>query len=385
MDKKKVVFVKSNVIDRDVRLPKVIEALRRSGYAVTFLCWDRREYQASKFEQSQNYEEIKLSLKAPMDFKILFFIPIWWCFVLLRLMVFKWDVAQATNFDSIVPTIIAGKLKRKPVVYEILDTYEDSIVLPKVVRRACIEVDKVFIRLASGIILADEAQIEEFGGIPNSKIVTIYDSPPDILDKTDIIHRKNDTFTLYYGGWLYKSRHLGLDKIVSAIKSIEGIKVVIAGHGDLVEEVREWSRQLPEKVQFVGRLSHNEALKQKANADLLFQLRDPLIPAYKYICGCTLLEAMMCSKPILVNKGTAAASKVSQEDCGSVVDANNIEELREAILKLKENRELLKELGANSRKAYEQRYSWVLMEWRLITLYQELLSKAGAKTKHHQR
>jgi glycosyltransferase involved in cell wall biosynthesis len=77
---------------------------------------------------------------------------------------------------------------------------------------------------------------------------------------------------------------------------------------------------------------------------------------------------MMCGRPILVNKGTSTAKKVLEENCGLVVDANNIEEIREAIIKLRDNPELCRELGANGRRAYEERYSWEIMEQRLIAL-----------------
>lgn len=373
--KKKVILIKSNVIDRDVRLPKVIKALKGSGYEVTFLSWDRK-YKALPSEPGGGtedyYREIRLRLKAPLGFKSFLFLPIWWSFVFFWLMVTRWDIAQATNLDSIIPTAIAGKLKGRPVIYEILDTYEDIRVLPGAVRNALVKVDKLFIRLASAVILADETQIEELGGIPNARVVTIYDSPPDTLSQMGVSHRENDAFTLYYGGWLYKKRRLNLDKVFTAVRDIDGVKVVIAGEGDYVNEIKEWARKMPDKIQYVGEISHKEALRRKAEADLLFQLRDSRVPVNRFICGCTLLEAMMVGRPILANRGTSTASKVSEEKCGLVVDAGNTEEIKEAIAKLKENRELCEKLGANSRKAYEQRYGWDIMEQRLVALYQEM-------------
>ena len=84
---------------------------------------------------------------------------------------------------------------------------------------------------------------------------------------------------------------------------------------------------------------------------------------------------MMCGTPILVNKGTSTANKVLEEKCGVVVDAANIEEIRDAIIKLRDNPELCKELGANGRRAYEGQYSWVIMENRLIECYNKLMTQ----------
>jgi glycosyltransferase involved in cell wall biosynthesis len=225
-------------------------------------------------------------------------------------------------------------------------------------------------RLASAVIIVDEAQVEEFDGIPNSKVIPIYDSPPDFTKK--LITKENEVFTLFYAGRLYKDRGLNLDKIISAISSINNVGLIIAGYGDQVEEVEKWSHAMPNKIQFIGKISHDEALERSIAADLLFEVRDPVIPLHKYNCGSKFLRAMACGKPILVSKGTSAANKVYENNCGLVVDTNNIEEIKEAIMKLRDNPKLCKELGANGRKAYEERYSWEIMERRLLALYQGL-------------
>jgi glycosyltransferase involved in cell wall biosynthesis len=383
--KKRTVIIKTNLLERETRINKEIKTLTDNGYLVTFLGWDRgfKTSMSERRKAGDFYKEIRLRLKAPWGIKILLFLPIWWCFVFFWLTVTRWDIAHAGEFASIPPTVVAGKLKRKPVIYEILDVYEDEIALPKVIRNICIKIDMVFMRLANSVVLADEAQIEEVGGFPNSKIVTIYDSPPDTFGRANISHRRNGKFTLFFAGLLSSTRALNLDKVFTAIKGIEGVKVIIAGYsdysdyGDLVEKIKELVREMPDKIQFIGEITHAEVLERSARADLLFVLRDPIVPVNKYICGSKVLEAMMCGTPILVNKGTSTANKVREEKCGLVVDANNIEEIKEAIIRLRDNPELCEELGANGRKAYEKRYSWEIMERRLLALYHELTGEVG--------
>ena len=94
----------------------------------------------------------------------------------------------------------------------------------------------------------------------------------------------------------------------------------------------------------MGSIGHEEVLRRTAEADLLFVFRSHRVLANKYICGSKLLEAMMCGRPILVNKGTSTANKVLEENCGLVVDANNIEDIKEAIITLRDNPELCEEL-----------------------------------------
>ncbi len=374
MDTKRIILIKTNLIERDTRLAKEIDVLKRGGYVVTLLCWDR-ECKTNKLEEPEDYEKIRLKLKAPWGIKILPFLPIWWCYVFFSLMVTSWDIAHAINFDSIVPAAIAGKLKRKPVIYEMEDTYEDEMVFPKPIRYICIQVDKLFIRLSSAVVIVDEAQIEELQGIPNRRIATVYDSPPDTFGKVAIIPQENQAFTLFYDGLLCKIRQLRLEKIFAAIRSIKDVKIVITGYGDQVEEIKEWCRQMPDKAQFLGWVSYDEVLRRSLEADLLLAIRNPAIPEDRYVCGSKLLKAMMCGKPILANEGTSAADKVSKENCGLVLNANNVEEIRNAIMKLRDNPKLRQELGANARKAYEQKYSWEIMGRRLVALYHQLIGE----------
>jgi len=374
---KKVVLIKATLLDLSARIPKEIKALTQEGYLVSVLGWARDSNPpVSCIEGAEKpYEEIRLKLRAPYGVTVLPLLPIWWFFVFFQLMLKKWDIAHAINLDSAIPTVIAGKLKRKPVVYEMLDIYEDQIVLPRILRTISIKLDKLFMRLASCVILADEMQAEEVGGVPNSKVVILYDSPPDILGSLEKTRRKENTFTLFFGGGLSSARALNLDKILTAIKDVEGVKIVITGYGDLAGEIKEWMHQMPDKIQFLGWINqYEEVVKRIINADLLFVPRDPTIPINKYTRGAKFHEAMMCGKPILMNKGTAIATKVSQEKCGLVVDVNNTEEIKKAIVKLRDKPELCQELGANARKAYEQKYSWEIMEQRLVALYREVTS-----------
>ena len=373
-DEKRTILIQTYTLDQSPRASKIAKTLISEGYYIIFLGWNRgsKAIEKEQWKKKDYIKEIQMRLKAPLGTKVILFYLIWWCFVFLTLMIEKWDIAYAINLESIPPTVIAGKLKGKPVIYDNLDSWEDSLPLPNVIRKLFIKIDKMFMRLVSSVILADEMQVEEMGGIPNSKVVTVYDSPEDVTDVAFKNDRSNKKFTLFYAGGLSSARALNLDKAFNAIRDLEGVKLVIAGYGDLVDEIRDWSREVPEKVQFIGSISHEEVLIRTVEADLLFVFRSPLVLANKYICGSKLLETMMCGRPILVNKGTSTATKVYKENCGLVVDANNIEKIREAIIKLRDNPELCEELGANGRRAYEERYSWEIMEKRLVDIYREL-------------
>lgn len=374
----KVIVIRANLLDRETRATKIIKTLTDNNYLVTLICWDRgnKSPRSERKEAGSFHKEIKLKFRAPWGKKILFFLPVWWIFIFYQLMVTKWDAVHAIQIISLPPAVLAGKLKRKVVIYDLLETYEDTIPLPKTIRDICVQIDKFFMWAVDGVILADDAQIEEVGGIPNSKVVAIYDSP-NTITKIDLNPGKNDIFTLFFAGSLNPGKKLNLDKMFEAIRDVEDVKLVIAGYGDLVEEITEWSIKFPEKIQYIGEISHSEVLERSAKADLLFVLRDSVVLVNKYICGSKILEAMMCGTPFLVSSGTTTADKVLKENCGLVVDAHNIQEIKDAIIKLRDNPTLCKNFAKNSRRAYEQKYSWDIMESRLLYFYRGMTNKVG--------
>jgi len=374
MSGKRVIVIRTDTLDRETRATKLINTLTEHGYQVTFLCWDRgiKSSRSEKNEAGIFHREIRLRIKAPWGIKILLLLPVWWGFVFLQLMRERWDMVHVIQVTTLPPALIAARIKGKPVVYDMLDVYEDSISLPQAIRNVCVAIDKFFMKFAGGIILADEAQIEEVGGIPNPALVTIYDSPHTNV-QINLVHRKNEVFTIFFGGLLYSGKKLNLDRIYEAVKEVEGVRIVFAGYGDLVGEIRDWSREMPDKIKFIGEISHAQVLEESAKADLLFVLRDPVVRVNRYICGSKILEAMMCGTPMLVNDGTSTAKKVREENCGLVVKADRIEQIRDAIISLRDNPGLCKKLGDNARKAYDERYSWDIMEKRLIDFYEKTI------------
>ena len=156
-----------------------------------------------------------------------------------------------------------------------------------------------------------------------------------------------------------------------AIKDLEDVQLVIAGYGDMIEEIKNLECENPDKIKYIGPIPHEDVLKWSKQVDLLFVLRDPVIPINKYICGSKLMEAMSCGKPILVNKGTSTAAKVIKENCGFVVDANDLSKIKEILMFIRDNPDLCNYLGQNGKRSYEEQYNWNVMEKRLLNLYDQ--------------
>lgn len=371
---KKCVIIRSSDLETDTRVPKLLDVF--SGkYKLLFLGWNRNGFVGNSNTGSGLCEQHLFNMRAPLGKRVLLFLPFWWLYVFIWLIRNEWDIVHVINFNSAIPAIFVAKIKSKKVVYEILETYEDSMILPRCVRNFIIWFDKIFISISDAIVLADIEQIQEFNGIPNRNVIVIYDSPPDYSQ-----HKINGTpnsgiMQIFYAGVLFKSRRLNVDKMIDAVAEIKNVKLVIAGYGDLVDDIIEFERKMPEKIQFIGKLDYKDALEMYSMSDLGFVLREPLLPINKYICGSTLLNIMMCGKPLIVNGGTSTAKKVLDANCGIVVDAGNIDEIKEAVILLRDNCELRAKMGRNARVAYEKNYHYDHMDERLLSMYASIFDR----------
>jgi glycosyltransferase involved in cell wall biosynthesis len=315
-----------------------------------------------------------LRLKAPWGVRVLLMLPIWWAFVFFAILRTKCDIIQAIDLDSIMPAEIAAMLKGKPVIYKIYDIYADRAALPTAVRKIAVFFEKLFMRPADAVIITSEAQIKEVNGIPNKNIVTIYNPPPDYQKKFK--QPPDDVFTLFFAGVLYRARAPNIDKVFQAVKDIGGVKLVIAGYGDMEEDIKQLVKQADGKVEFLGRLTYQQVLERTVSSDLLFALYGSNTPTTKYASCNKVMEAMMAQKPVLVPRDTAMADMIKTEDSGMVVDPESVSEIRQAVLTLKSDAALYRRLGENARRAYERTYNREVMEKRLLDLYAKILDKS---------
>ena len=77
----------------------------------------------------------------------------------------------------------------------------------------------------------------------------------------------------------------------------------------------------------------------------------------------------MCGIPIITN---ASADLIKEVDCGIIVSYDDVDEIRKAIITLRDDAALRRRLGLNGRKAYLQKYNWSKMEEELFKLYETL-------------
>jgi glycosyltransferase involved in cell wall biosynthesis len=86
-----------------------------------------------------------------------------------------------------------------------------------------------------------------------------------------------------------------------------------------------------------------------------------------------IFEAMMLGLPVITNMEPTLVNE--EVGCGIVVDYNDIDQIKEAIVCLRDNIDLRRRLGTNGRKVFLKKYNWTNMEQLLYNIYDELLMR----------
>lgn len=363
----KVLIVRGRGIDPAVN--KMAKCLSQGGYEVQLLVWDRQS--TVEADQSAGYSVHRCTINAPYDSPLaIMYLPLWWTYEFYYLVKSDCDVIHACDIDTIIPAILAKFVRQVRLCYTIYDFYADCLTVrtPRIIRNAVAFLEKFLIRFTDVLILVDESRYAQIEGAKFNKIAYIYNTPPDYGPiQQNRGSSDPSTFVLFYAGLLHSDR--GLIYVIEALMVLEGMELIIAGTGPEKEQISKFLERSEGKMQYIGLLSYNEVIKKSLMADALFAFYDPSNPNNRYASPNKLFESMMCGKPIITNDGTSMAEIVRQENCGIVVPYGDVNAIKSAILTLKSDTALCKRLGENGRKAYEAKYSWMIMGKRLLEFY----------------
>ncbi len=378
---KKVILVRANDVSPDVRVEKIAGSLHTMGYTVKVLAWNRID--TLPLKETRTFGEIqRIHIPANYDLGIKLFPKLvrFWVSVFLFLMKEEYDVIHACDFDTLLPSLLAAKIRGKKIVYDIFDFYAEGGNVPKILRPGIRMIDTACMHAVDKVLVVDEVRLPYLPASIQKKTEIIYNSPSDIYTTVKTLAgnfpripiKKDGVFRVVYSGNLIDNRYI-ID-MVHAVSKMNSVEYIIAGFGP--EAYREKIVSAAEKannVFYIGKnSSHEESLALEATADVLFALNSTAIANNRMMSANKLFEAMMLQLPVLVNKGTSMEEKVTRYNCGIIIDNVTEESIAGAIEELRKNPDQAKHLGKNGREAFLQHYQWNYMEEKLKTIYTAL-------------
>jgi glycosyltransferase involved in cell wall biosynthesis len=368
MKKPVVAIFRSNDISPDPRVEKIARTIANFSQVIV-VGWDRSA-QKVPVEYRDGYELHLFSYPASFGKGIANLISLlrWQLFLLVWVMVRGRSVKvyHACDFDTVLPAFVGKLFFKTPVVYDIFDFYADHIRntphwLVQIIRR----LDLLAVRLSDVVIIVDEIRTTQLRGVSPKRLEIIYNTPEDrnlVPNQTSPAGK----LRIAYIGILQIER--GFLELIDVLENHPEWTLDLAGFGGDEEKILEKTNNIP-WITWHGRVNYERALKLSAKADVLIATYDPKIPNHRLASPNKIFEAMMLGKSIIVAEGTHIDEMIKFWDCGLVVPYGDRSALEIALQKLADDIDLREQYGRNARRAYEEEYSWRIMEKRLLDIY----------------
>jgi glycosyltransferase involved in cell wall biosynthesis len=346
-------------------------------YAVSALGWDRdgvSDEMIAADPSKIKFFKLRTSFWKPtlirMFMRLLIFFPLFWLWIVLELLKTNPRVVHACDLDTAIPCYIYKKICRKKIVFDIFDRYA-MVFIPTKYRtfyKIVNSLEERIIRKSNAVIVAGGEKIIDTFKIVPPDCVAILNCPEDYqnFSSTSSIRENGDRFKVAYTGGIRRGR--GLETISKILGNIIDADFVLAG--PVMEQMILKAASNFPNVRYEGNLIPSEAIELELKCDVIIALYDPELPWNMITLPNKLFEAMMCGVPIITN---VAIDIVKETRCGIIVEYDDIEQIRQAIITLRDNPKLRKELGDNGRKAFLQKYNWTAMERKLFHIYEELI------------
>jgi len=356
----------------DPRVEKEVLSLTSHGFKVTILAWDR-EKAFDDFESLGDRTIRRLRLRAPYNNLVISsYYPLFWLWVLSKLLRMHPTVIHADNLDSVVPALFYRLLRpRTKVLFDVSDSYA-MLVRPRsrILSNVVLCLELLAASMSDAFTTVSSNQLAVFEAAKLKRVRIVMNTPLPMHGLKPRVQNKNQMkFRIVYAGIIIEDR--GLLQLCEATKEIDDIELIVAGRVNsrkMVTKITEFSH-----VKYVGQLSHEEALKLQASADLIPVLYDLKTPINRIAMPNKIFEAMMLGVPIITNV-THLVDMVKDFQCGLAVDYDNIKTIKQAILYLKSHPEIGLRMGLNGKRAFALKFNWSRMEERLLNLYDQLLS-----------
>jgi len=340
--KKRIIVSVTTDLVSDNRVYKTCNTLYESGFEVLLV---GRLLPYSLSLSPRSYPVIRMKLffrKGPMFY---------FCYntrLLFLLLFSRFDLLLSNDLDTLPANFIASKLKGKPLIY---DSHEFFTEVPELSGRPFVKsvwewLEKLMVpRLKYAYTVCDsiagiytEKYNVNFRVVRNFPLSAQYEN---ILDSES----SADKFILYQGA---VNMGRGLEQAIRAMRYLECVRLVVAGDGDKLDELKEIAVRegVQNKVQFLGRLPIGELSRLTPQASLGLSIEEDKGLNYRYALPNKLFDYIQANVPVLVSDLPEMVRIVRTYKVGEVIsslDPENLSTFFREMLTNKKKREFWKE------------------------------------------
>lgn len=256
-------------------------------------------------------------------------------------------------FDTIITPVL--KLFKKKVYIVVMDSQiESSKTFKKTIVRKIYYffarlLEVMAVKLATKVFVVSKFIENDYKKFIKSNKIFHVPNGADIETISKIKPKRMfKEFTITYLGGFEKFR--GLDLLIDSFKQIKkqnNVKLLLIGGGPDFNFIKNYAKNDPD-INFTGYVGHNKAISFCKGSDILV-MPSRNVPASHAISSIKCFEYIACEVPILVTDSGEHAYWI-KKFCAGLIVKDNIEGIKEGILKLIKNEELYNKIKENCKK-----------------------------------
>ena len=296
----------------------------------------------------------------------------------------KHDIVIATSpqFFTAISGYLISVFKRSDYILEIRDLWPESIVTVGAMKESSFTIKflyriSLFLYKKAKIIVCVTNSFKQDlinKGIEPRKIIVIKNgfniesimSPTKTIAQIENEYKLNrNDFIVSFIGTIGMSH--GLNVIIEASKKVNNnVKFLIVGDGAKRNELKKISNEKNLKnILFISSISWQEIinLNQIISANLVHLINKPL---FKKVIPSKIFESMALKKPIIMGVKGESSEIIQDAQCGISMRPEDPNSLNDAINKLLDNPQLVKDLSENGYKYVQNKHNRTILANQMI-------------------
>lgn len=351
----KVIMILTNSFDPDLRVYKEAQYIASKGYEVEILCWDREgKYKNKPTEQLGNikivrfFEESKYGSGLKQIFKLLRFKKA--CKQYLKKENIQYEFLHCHDLDGMLVGCLINK-KSDKIVFDMHEFYNSGSYakIYFIVKRML----RIMQNKSYRIVYVNDKQTRSITERNKKKLVYLPNYPEESkFEKVN--HISDNKLRVMYAGYV---RHpIPMTNLIEAGKKLKNITISIHGSGDIVDELKQLAEGYT-NIELTGPFTHDKISEFYANADLVYIVYNKGNQNDETALPTKFFEAIISGVPVIVSKDSLMEKTVKEFDIGYSVDGTNMDNIKQLLLEIENNRDILEQKRKNIEKI-KNKFVW---------------------------
>lgn len=294
----------------------------------------------------------------------------------------KAEFYHAHDFEMLPIAYMASKLNRGRFIYDSHELWiEQRADFPRWFKKIVMLIEKFFIKQATQVITVNDSiakelrrryDLAEKPAVIHNFTKTV---PETLMSPQLVMEDKEKTIVLYHGGYL-KDR--GLEEVIESARYLpKGILLRFRGTGPLKKHLEQLAETYIKegKIEFCPPVPMKELVREASECDIGIIPYKPTCLNNYYSLPNKLSEYMMAGLAVTASDVPEIRKLNEKVRFGTLFDPYNPKSIAEAIIKLIQDKEMLKESKTRAKEWAMIEGNWEEEGKKLVHLYTDLLGE----------